>query len=84
MPSAMPLPKQKTKLLRTFNLVMALLLAPAAQAASPIYNFGYDTSKGSGAVSNLVADQKGALYGTTYKGGTDAKEALMVMGRYSG
>jgi uncharacterized repeat protein (TIGR03803 family) len=37
--------------------------------ATSLYNYSFDTSKGSGLVSNLIADSQGALYGTTEEGG---------------
>ena len=83
MPSLLLLLTQRSKALWAFNFVIALMLAPAWKAVAqsdltpssagltvtPLYNFGFDTSKGSGLVSSLVADKEGALYGTTNKGG---------------
>ncbi len=74
---------QRSKALWIFNFVIALMLAPAWKAVAqsdltpssaaatviPLYNFGFDTTKGSGLVSSLIADKEGALYGTTYSGG---------------
>lgn len=42
-------------------------------AANPIFNFSFDTTKGGGAVSSVVADSQGALYGTTYEGGANGR-----------
>jgi uncharacterized repeat protein (TIGR03803 family) len=74
----------KTQVLWSFNLVIAMMLVPAGRAnaqdhrirssadptVTPVYNFGFDRSNGHGSVSNLVADQQGSLYGTTYEGGS--------------
>jgi uncharacterized repeat protein (TIGR03803 family) len=42
-----------------------------AWEATPLYKFDYNWSKGNGAVSSLIADSNGALYGTTHKGGSE-------------
>jgi uncharacterized repeat protein (TIGR03803 family) len=36
-----------------------------------LHNFSFDSSKGKGPVSSLIADEQGALYGTTYEGGAN-------------
>jgi uncharacterized repeat protein (TIGR03803 family) len=43
-------------------------VGPVSTATS-LYNYGFDTTSGTGLVSNLVADDQGALYGTTHDGG---------------
>jgi len=50
--------------------VAVLSLAGSVLAATPLYNFGFEASNGSGDVSSLVTDQHGALYGTTQAGGS--------------
>jgi uncharacterized repeat protein (TIGR03803 family) len=37
--------------------------------ATSVYNYSFDTSRGKGLVSNLIADPQGDLYGTTQEGG---------------
>src|SRR3981081_1619286 len=52
--------------------LVALSLAgvtSSAQTVTLLHSFSFNTSKGKGHVSGLIADQQGALYGTTYEGG---------------
>jgi uncharacterized repeat protein (TIGR03803 family) len=66
---------QRTKVLWAFSFAVALMFAPAWKAVAQgftvtsLYNFTWSKSNGSGNVSSLIADQQGALYGTTYYGG---------------
>jgi uncharacterized repeat protein (TIGR03803 family) len=52
------------------SLVGLCLSGVAASAQMTLlHSFSFQTSRGKGNVSALVADQQGALYGTTYEGG---------------
>jgi len=62
-----------------FRRVMLGLIALGFVGVSPswaanlLYSFSFDTTKGGGPVSGLVADSHGALYGTTYEGGANGR-----------
>jgi uncharacterized repeat protein (TIGR03803 family) len=43
----------------------------SAQTVTLLHRFSFNTSKGKGPVSRLIADEHGALYGTTYEGGAN-------------
>ena len=43
----------------------------SAQTVTLLHSFSFNASKGKGPVSSLIADEQGALYGTTYEGGAN-------------
>src|SRR4051794_22503969 len=45
--------------------------AASAQTVNLLHSFTLDATQGKGAVSGLIDDQQGALYGTTYEGGAN-------------
>jgi hypothetical protein len=50
--------------------LVALSLADftaSAQTVTELYSFSFDSSKGKGPVYSLIADEQGALYGTTMR-----------------
>jgi uncharacterized repeat protein (TIGR03803 family) len=54
--------------------LVALSLAgftASAQTVTLLHSFSFNAPKGKGPVSRLIADEQGALYGTTYEGGAN-------------
>lgn len=54
-------------------VTLALDDVTLSSAANLVYSFSFDTIKGGGAVSGLVVDSQGALYGTTHEGGANGR-----------
>ncbi len=54
-------------------------LPDSTVSATSLFNYSFETSQGSGNVSNLVADAQGALYGTTTAGGTWSNGTVFKM-----
>lgn len=53
----------------------------SAQTVTLLHSFSFDTSKGKGPVSGVIADQQGALYGETNEGGANGYGTVFKLAR---